>query len=272
MSEQIDRIPFCFEIYHEGDITPVNLKVLKDYLKEKTAIRVFLRGNIYEGLLKEQIEKMAQKMARIRIKQPQKGLLLKDPLEGEVAYEKERINDQAWRSFGILYEGILYQKLIAEFPLKEKLDERCCSILITTQLIGTWDQNDHRYHLRTSIYGFPHIISIPGLVLAPAKPKGFYIKRQMGIPVEILKEEYRGEFLDHEDSRLTEVIKGYVMQALFYQIMENPFCEDRDCRLFNAHWQEEMIYAQLNGKYEFCPKHESILKKIKNRTGNHPFQ
>jgi len=259
------QIPLCFEIYEEGDLKRINLNELKDYIQETTGIRVFLRGNIYETISMDQIETIAQKTAQLRINEPQKGILPKKPLDGEVAYEKERISDLEWKSFGILYEGILYQKLLADFPLKGRLDERYCSILITNQLIGTWDQNDHRYHIRTSIYGFPHIISVPGLVMAPAKPREFYVKRQMGVPVEILKEEYRGRFLDHEDSRMTEVVKGYAIQALFYQLMESPFCADPNCRLFNSHWQEEMIHAQLNGDYEFCPRHESILKKIKDR-------
>lgn len=259
------QIPLCFEIYEEGDLKRVNLNELKDYIQETTGIRVFLRGNIYETISMDQIETIAQKTAQLRINEPQKGILPKKPLDGEVAYEKERISDREWKSFGILYEGILYQKLLADFPLKGRLDERYCSILITNQLIGTWDQNDHRYHIRTSIYGFPHIISVPGLVMAPAKPREFYVKRQMGVPVEILKEEYRGRFLDHGDPRTAEVLKGYVMQALFFQLTGNPFCEDRDCRLFNSHWQEEMLHAQLDGNYEFCPRHESILKKIKDR-------
>jgi len=266
------QIPLWFEIYEEGDLKRVNLNELKDYVRETTGIRVFLCGNIYESISTEQIEMIAQKMAQLRINDPQKGSLTKKPFDGVVAYEKERIINREWKSFGILYEGILYQKLLAVFSLKGSLDERICSILITNQLIGTWDQNDHRYHIRTSIYGFPHIISVPGLVLGPAKPREFYIKRQMGVPVEILKEEYRGRFLDHEDSRMTEVVKGYTIQALFYQLMEDPFCADPNCRLFNSHWQEEMIHAQLNGKYEFCPRHESILKKIKNRTWKYQFQ
>jgi len=260
----IDRIPLRFEIYEEGDISIVNLNKLKKYVQETTGIEIFLRGNIYENISMDQVQTIAQKMAQLRIKDPEKEFLNKTPLKGEVTYEEERISDQKWKSFGILYEGILYQKHLADFPLKKKLNERYCSILITNQLVGTWDQNDHRYHIRTSIYGSPHIISVPGLVLAPAKPREFYIKRQMGVPVEILKEEYKGRFLEHGDLRTTEILKGYLIQALFYDLIGNPFCDDSDCRLFNSHWQEEMLHAQLDGKYEFCSKHEALLKKIRN--------
>jgi hypothetical protein len=102
-------------------------------------------------------------------------------------------------------------------------------------------------------------------VEAPAKPKEYYLKRQMGVPMEMLKEEYQDRFLDHGDVRTAEVLKGYAMQALFFHLFGGPFCEDRDCRLFNSHWQEEVLHAQLDGKYEFCPRHEAMVRALKER-------
>ncbi len=268
MNNLLDRIPSCLEIYEEGDISIINLNELKNYLQEKTAIQVFLRGNIYGNLSIEQTEIIAQKIARLRIKDPQKKFLPKTPLDGEVHYEKEKIKVPRWRSWGILYEGILYQALLRDHILKERLNESYCSIVITNQLLGTWEQYDQRYHVRTSLYGFPNIISVAGLVLAPAKPREFYFMRQLGLPKNMLKEEFRGRFLHHGDPRTTEVLKGYIMQAFFYYLIENPFCEDQDCRLFNSHWQEEMLRAQLNGKHEFCPEHEEILNRVKDRKRN----
>ncbi len=233
------------------------------YLKEKTGLGVLLCGSIYEGLSDDDIEILAKRLAKLRIKDPMKRALSSGVFDGEVAYEKERIKENKWKTFGILYEGILYQKILSDFILNGEDEEQNCTIIITNQLIGTWDPDDLRYHLRTSIYGFPNMISINGLVLAPAKPREFYLKRQMGIPLELLKEEYRGRFLDHNDHRMTEVLKGYLIQALFFQLTDNPFCDDPDCRLFNSHWQEEMLHAQLNGRYEFCPEHERFLNKIK---------
>ena len=61
---------------------------------------------------------------------------------------------------------------------------------------------------------------------------------------------------------MTEVVKGYVLQALVFHSTEEAFCEDRNCRFFNAHWQEEMIAAQLGGGYEICPFHQNIIRKI----------
>lgn len=259
------QIPSSFKIYEEGENIGINLNELKEYLQEKTAAPVSLGGNIYQKLSPEKIEVLSRKLASLRIKDPYKGLLSKMILEGEVHYEKERVKDPKWKPFGILYQGILYQQLLRDLILKESIQEQVCVILITNQLIATWDPSDRRYHIRTSIYGDLHIISIPGLVMGPAKPKEFYLKRHMGIPLEDLKREYHGRFLDHGDDRTTEVVKGYAMQAFFYQLVGYPFCEDRGCRLFNSHWQEEMIHAQLEGSYEFCAIHEEILNEIRKR-------
>ena len=40
------------------------------------------------------------------------------------------------------------------------------------------------------------------------------------------------------------------------------YCQDMQCRLYNAHWQQEVISAQLEGQYEFCPFHQDILRQL----------
>jgi hypothetical protein len=134
-------------------------------------------------------------------------------------------------------------------------------------LFATWEEADKRYHARTSVYSFPSVISTTGLVEAPAKPREYYFLRRqyemVGRDLLELKNRFKGSFLDYEDERLTEVTKGYVMQAVFYSLTGNPFCEDKGCRLYNAHWQEELIFAQLESPYEFCAHHGEILDSLR---------
>ncbi|MEW6616279.1 MAG: DUF6775 family putative metallopeptidase [Thermodesulfobacteriota bacterium] len=33
-------------------------------------------------------------------------------------------------------------------------------------------------------------------------------------------------------------------------------------RLYNAHWQEEVIHAQINSEYEFCEKHTRVIEHM----------
>jgi len=56
-------------------------------------------------------------------------------------------------------------------------------------------------------------------------------------------------------------MKGYVTQTVFYSLTGNPFCEDKDCLLYNAHWQEGAIFVQLESGYEFCKRHTNFLRK-----------
>jgi len=114
-------------------------------------------------------------------------------------------------------------------------------------------------------YGFPSLISTTGVVEAPAKPRDFYLEQQLGVNLLTLKEEFKGKFIDYNDLRLTEVMKGYVMQALFFHITGNPFCKNKNCRLYNAHWQEDLIQAQLTSKTDFCGEHKKILTRLAAR-------
>jgi hypothetical protein len=183
------------------------------------------------------------------------------PMKGQVSYEGRRIEQENFRSFGIPYEGFGLQRIFSSLISEDERNLDHCHIIFTNQLLGTWDEDDHRYHARVSVYGFPSLISATGVVEALAKPREFYLKRRLGIALEILKNELKGRFIDHGDPRLNEVMKGYVMQALLFHLTGNPFCDHPDCRLYNAHWQEELIRAQLDGKYEFCRDHRKSLNR-----------
>lgn len=267
----MSKIPSSIHLYQEGDLDGLNVIELGQYLEEKTHIPFSIRGNVYKGVSKKRIEEVSKEFARIRVRDPGKRFVPGVPFQSEVDYEKRRIGDPHWKIFGILYEGGFYQRISSDLIPKRDLDSKHCIILFTNQLFGTWDRYDNRCHARVSLYSFPSLISLPGLVEAPAKPKEFYLKKQMGTPAEWLKEEYRERFLDHGDPRTTEVLKGYAMQALLFHVTGDPFCEDRDCRLFNSHWQEEVLHSQLDGKYEFCPRHEKILKKLRMRPPHPPL-
>jgi hypothetical protein len=265
VNDFVRTIPSAIELYQEGDLKGLNIKELGQYLEETTQIPFRNRGNIYKKFLGRKTNQTAQRFARIKVKNPGKRDAEGSPFPAEVDYEKRRIKDPEWTIIGILYDGVLYQEVISDLILAKEPDFNRCIILFTNQLFGTWDRDDRRYHARVSLYGFPNLISVTGLVEAPAKPKEYYLKRQIGLPVEMLKEEYRNRFLDHGDLRMTEVVKGYAMQALFFHVLGDPFCEDPDCRLFNSHWQEEVLHAQLNGRYEFCPRHEGMLKDLRGK-------
>ena len=265
MNAIVFPIPSTIDLYEEGDLNGLDLVQLGEYLEERTHIPVRRRGNIYKKIPKKELEQIAKEFSAARLRDPGKRFDPVAPFPAEVEYERRRVGDPAWKIFGILYEGGLYQTVISRRIIKGRSIFDRCTILFTNQLFGTLDRDNGRYHARVSLYGFPNLLSITGLVEAPAKPKEFYLKKQMGVPMEELREEYHGRFLDHGDPRTGEVLKGYAMQALLFHLTGYPFCDDGECRLFNSHWQEEVLHSQLDGQYEFCPRHEKILKGLRER-------
>ena len=180
------------------------------------------------------------------------------PLPLEIDYEKKRLKGIK-KMTGVIYDGFLIQKLYKQFIVSKEDNLSACHIILTDQLVGSFDQNDKRYHLRVGIFGMPCLVSPAGLVEALAKPRDYYFKMQMGIDPAILAQEFQGQMITYEYKGITELLKGYLAQALMYHLEGDPFCKDKNCRLFNAHWQKEAISAQGNDPYEFCPRHSEII-------------
>jgi len=188
----------------------------------------------------------------------------RDPLPGEIEYERRRLGNQNRGPLGIDYEGFEFQALLAELVRGREVE--AMHVVFTNRLLVTWQADDRAYHRRTIICGAPCIISTSGLVEAPARPREFYAARQAlglgdaagGVAYEALKQQFAGRFLDHDDERLTEVAKGYALQAVAYYLTGEPFCGNPCCRLYNAHWQEEMLAAQLGG--QLCEHHQELFK------------
>ncbi|NQT82340.1 hypothetical protein HQ563_04915 [bacterium] len=162
---------------------------------------------------------------------------------------------------GILYDAHQLIAIYSELILPQEVSSEHCHIVVTNQLFGTWDENDRRYHARVSVYGFPSLISTAGLIEGPAKPREFYLGRSMGLDRANLEEALKERYLVYGDARLREAIKGYLLQALFYHVTGNPFCENKECRLFNAHWQEDLIHAQIKTGADLCERHRHMLEK-----------
>ena len=213
------------------------------------------------------LDEMALDFARAKVRNAAQRDYSFEPLPGEIAYERRRLSGESG-AFGLLYDG---EFLAVALRRRIAAGERRLSdlhVVLTNQLIGTWEPGDRRYHARVSVYSMPSLLSTTGVVEAPAKPREFYLlKRQyaaLGMDdaaaVE-LEWRFRGRFITHDDPRLTEVLKGYVAQASVYALTGEPFCAQKSCRLYNAHWQEELIEAQLTGP-GFCAEHERMLTEL----------
>lgn len=164
------------------------------------------------------------------------------------------------------YDGNLILKNIFSLMKQEIYDDRdALNVIFIDFLIGTWDLSSKKYHLRTSILSNLSIISIPGLIHAPARPRDYYLMKEMykkhNFDLEEVELKFSGKFLTENDVRLTEVSTGMVLQAISFNLDGESFCENKNCRLFNAHWQADLIHSQIENK-KLCLYHQNKIKEL----------
>lgn len=154
---------------------------------------------------------------------------------------------------GALYDGywiqrIIHRALSQKIPLESGDDY--LHMIFTSRLFGTFE--DRRYHARVVLTGTPSLISTSGLVEAPAKPREYYFIKggliQSGKDVGVLDEMYRGRYVEYDDPKTSSILCSYALQAVFYHITGKAFCDNKECCLYNSHWQEDVLRVQYKGK------------------------
>lgn len=255
-------------LYDDGAARTLNIEEIAEYLRKKLAkVGIEARGNPFAPYpVQDKISDYAKRIASVKIQDAAKRMSFgQEPFYAEIEYEKRRILGKT-RTSGVLYNGLELQRIFFEMIPRGERSLEFVHIFFNNRLFATWDENDRRYHARVSLCGIPSLISTTGIVEAPAKPREYYLLKQqykmLGKDLLELKDRFKGVFIDYEDERLTEVVKGYAMQAVFYSLVGDPFCQDKGCRLYNAHWQDELIFAHLESEYEFCQRHASFLEEM----------
>ena len=271
--------PKSLYLYRGEARTGIHYEELVDYLQQLfSTLKILPRDNIFRETLptgeparnEKIIRSWARRLAALKIVNPAEEFRENEPFPAEIKFEIRKLTGPEKIRGGPLYEGVRLSQFLSELISASEPAGDCIHLIITDRLFATWDENDRRYHARVSIYSFPSIISTAGIVEAPAKPREFYLKLRMGFDREALKEEFSGRFIDYDDPRLTEVLKGYLLQAILFHLQGEPFCPDPNCRLYNAHFQEEVLRAQLYSPYEFCPRHREIMQLLNSGISSPP--
>lgn len=255
-------------LYDGSEPSSLDALELAEYLRRRLpSVEVEVRGPFplhHTGGDEERLRELAEKVAALRAMRANSPEVVGRPFPAEAEYEFKRLSQPERGLSGTLYCGLRLQALYRELLPRGEARLEVAHIAVERALLGTFDEADGRWHARTVILGFPALISLRGLVEAPAGPPEFHILK--GLSPQLAEVEQRGleakMLVGLHDPRLTEVAKGYALQAVFYQALGEAFCDDPDCRLFNAHRQEEMLRAQLDGAYELCPRHEALLASI----------
>lgn len=214
---------------------------------------------------------VAEVMARSKVVQGGAGGE-NEPLPGEITYELRQLEKGPARIVGLVYNGFVLQEKIRSLCHIRSVRE--VHIIITNQLLGTFDEHDRRYHLRTIILGSPSLISTTGLREAPAKPKEFYLLKR-GVSALPGGQHYFDQMMQHDvverlrhcmllpqDPRINAVLVGMCIQAIMYQITGEASCPDVHCVLYNAHWQEELIRVMVENEQKFCARHRRMVEDL----------
>lgn len=204
---------------------------------------------------------LAERLCRMRVLDPTRdaGERPRRPLKPELDFETRLLAGARRPSAGLIYDGGELQVLAFGLLARAERGPGALHVWFTERLFATWDDAARRYHARVSLYGLPSIVSSSGMVEAPALEREEYLARRFGVAPRAAEAEDGGRRLLYEDPRTAEIAKGYAMQAVFYGLTGEPFCDDPRCRLFNAHWQREMLAAQLGGT-DFCSRHGDALR------------
>ena len=248
-------------LYDEPTVPEIQLEKLEKFLKESFPADIEIRKNFSEYADDEIFEKIAG--SRIfDLKKPFKKYV---PSFSDIQAEKES-KDTTKDKEMVLYDGFEFQKIITNIIPKDENDLNTLHIIFTNKLTCIFDESDFRYHARAIINSNPTIISTSGIIEAPAKPKQYYFELMTDFSedkIDEIKKKYKGEFLEYNDSRLSQVIEGYLLQAIIYFETGDCFCDQKECRLFNAHWQKDLLDSQIENQI-FCKKHLEVIKKISN--------
>ena len=201
-----------------------------------------------------------KEIAKTQIFDLKKKFTEHNPTTHEILNEKEVHHEQIENA--ALHEGFEFRKLIIEnIPWDE--NKKTLHIIFTDKIICTFDENTARYHARVWIGPNPVIISTTGIIEAPAKPKQYYYDLMTNVSkkdINEIKGKYKGEFLEYHDIRTSSIIEGILLQIIAHQETGEGFCNDVNCRLFNAHWQKELLFSQVENK-KICKKHEKLFEE-----------
>ena len=248
-------------LYDEPAVPEINLSNLEEFIKKIYPVQVETRKNIF----KFENEYTAQQIASCKIFNTRKPFQRHTPTIEEIDFEKNTFEDSTNNENIVMYDGFEIQKKITELISEDENREDYFHLIFTNKLTCTYDYNDYRYHGRAVIGANPAIISMTGVIEAPAKPREYYMglmtNYTQGINLDLMKKKFQGTYLEYHDKRLPTIVEGYFLQALFYYLTAEPFCDNLECRLFNAHWQKDLLHSQLEvGK--LCDKHQKNLDEL----------
>lgn len=252
-------------LYDEPAVPEIDLNGLALFIQNMTGILTQTRPSV----LKHVGYRTAASIASSRITNLVMPYTAHKPTPEEVELEMAGTADASNDSDIVCYDGIRLQNILCDLVPKNELALDTFHVIFTNKLCCTYDCSDCRYHGRALVCSNPSIISTTGIVEAPAKPRRYYTElvtmSKMGVDTGTLAEKYAKTCIQYHDKRLSGIVRGYFLQAFLYHVSGEAFCGDRDCQMFNAHWQSDLIHSQLESA-ALCTKHQALLESVRRST------
>lgn len=145
-------------------------------------------------------------------------------------------------------------------------DRGTLHLWVTRRLLCTYDKDGMRYHARFAVFGYPVVFSVLGMGMAAAPSvEATLLARELSkrgagagdIEAEVDK-QFPEERLDVDDApTVTRAIGSVLLQAAARDAGAGPFCDDKTCRLFNAHRKREVREAMLGA--HLCATHSRLF-------------
>ncbi len=252
----VDRV-YCYR----APTTVADVDAIAEWLEQRVDATVTVCDRF---LATHRTDDLAERFAEARVLSPydrETG----NTMLGTIRYE-ERALEEPEREGGVLYDGQQVTRALNAAVPADQRGLETLHVAVLDRAIGTWGDHDGRWHKRVNVLGQPGIVSVPGLYEAPAKPDAYYKAKQKHAlvsgdtpPREVLENQVEGDFLVEDDPRTTDALKGYVLQAYNYLETGEAFCDEPGCRLYNAHYHEDLLTAQLR-EPEFCEAHAELYR------------
>lgn len=165
----------------------------------------------------------------------------------------------------VYYDGFELAGIAARLVPEADLGQGRLHVALTRRLACTYDEGDGRYHGRALIGANPAVVSTSGIREAPAKPRAYYIEMisgmAKGMDMAAMDARYAGSFVGPGDALMQAAACSYLLQAAAHYMTGEAFCPDRGCRLYNAHWQADMMGAARSGR--LCGRHAALFPGLR---------
>lgn len=250
------RSPMTIVVFDESDtVDPKPLERDLSAYGIELDVREPLPGPASRPSYEEWVDWMAWHAAFAKVRNLESPPAEREPADLEVDKEARALRGEGDPP-GPLYDGTRLMEAYHGALPDELAAPGQPVVVLTDRLVGTFEGG--RYHVRYLVAGHPSIVSVPGFVDGPARDRSFYLAKQALGSAHDADRMVDDDHLTRGDERLPTCVASAILQARSYTRTGEAFCSDEACRLYNPHWQEELLASMASEA--LCETHGARLR------------